>query len=170
MPHSLNADMTIDIRPAKPDEAPIVADVLGEAARWLDETGRRLWREEHVSQRSIEPDVIAGHFVIAWQGERAVGVIKATLDDELFWPDVPKGEGIYLHRLAVRREAAGQGVSNALLQWAVDKARSLGRPYVRLDCVAERPRLRAVYERFGFEYVSDWPIENFIVARYQYRV
>ena len=70
----------------------------------------------------------------------------------------------------MRREAAGKGVSSALLQWAVDRAGSLGRPWVRLDCVADRPALRQIYERFGFRYHSDRQVGKYLVARFQFQV
>jgi hypothetical protein len=37
-----------------------------------------------------------------------------------------------------------------LLDFARERARSLGRPFLRLDCVADRAPLRALYEGFGF--------------------
>jgi len=54
------------------------------------------------------------------------------------------------------------------MQWAVDRARALGRTHVRLDCEASRPRLRAVYERFGFHHHSDRQVGPYFVSRYEF--
>jgi GNAT superfamily N-acetyltransferase len=76
-----------------------------------------------------------------------------------------------VHRLAVRRRYAGTGVSTAaMLRWAVERTRALGRPYLRLDCAAARPKLRAIYERFGFQHHSYAQIGAYYVARYEYDV
>ena len=96
--------------------------------------------------------------------------MKFQLEDTEFWPDVPQTESAFVHRLAVRRRFARRGISSALLSWAVERARSLCRDYLRLDCEASRPKLRAVYERFGFVHHSDRQVGPYFVSRYQYRV
>lgn len=67
----------------------------------------------------------------------------------------------------VRRAFKGQGVSTALLEWAAGQARSLGRRWLRLDCDADRPKVRAVYERFGFRLHSYRQVGSYYVARYE---
>ena len=42
-----------------------------------------------------------------------------------------------------------------------------GRHFLRLDCEASRPRLRAVYERSGFQHHSDRQVGPSYVSRYQ---
>ncbi len=80
---------------------------------------------------------------------------------------VVPGEALYLHRLAVRRVASGGQVSSALLGPAVGTAAARGARYLRLDCEASQPSLRAVYERFGFTFHSEHSVGPFVVARYQ---
>ena len=62
---------------------------------------------------------------------------------------------------------AGGEVSHALLDFAVDRTRLAGRPLLRLDCDASRPRLRAVYSRSGFTHQSDQRVGPYLVARYE---
>lgn len=57
-----------------------------------------------------------------------------------------------------------------MMQWAVERTRSLGRRFLRLDCEASRTRLRLVYERFGFRHHSDHQAGPYFVARYQYLI
>jgi GNAT superfamily N-acetyltransferase len=100
----------------------------------------------------------------------AAGVVKFQLEDSLFWPDVSPKQSAFVHRLAVKRHFAGGNISSALLRWAVEKTRSLGREYLRLDCEASRDRLRAIYERFGFRHHSDRQVGPYFVSRYEYKV
>jgi GNAT superfamily N-acetyltransferase len=152
------------------EESPVVADVLGESARWLEQAGMSLWQEDAISARHIADDVAAGLYFLAESSGEVAGTIKFQLEDVEHWPDMPLQEAAYLHRLAVRRCYAGQGVSSALLRWAVERTAALGRRYLRLDCDTARPRLRAVYERFGFRHHSDRQVGPYFVSRYEYDV
>jgi ribosomal protein S18 acetylase RimI-like enzyme len=73
-----------------------------------------------------------------------------------------------VHRIAVKREFAGKGISSKMLEWAVNHAASLGRSYLRLDCEAERQALRAIYERFGFHFHSYLEVGPYHLSRYEY--
>jgi GNAT superfamily N-acetyltransferase len=162
--------MAISIRQASPDDAATVSAILCEAARWLEEAGMRLWVDDELREADLAADVRAGLFFIAECDGVAAGVVRFQLEDQLFWPDVPMGESGYIHRLAVRREFAGRGVSTAILSWAAERTRSLGRDWLRLDCDAARPKLRGVYERFGFRYHDDRQVGPYYVARYEFAV
>jgi GNAT superfamily N-acetyltransferase len=156
------------IRQARIEDAALVAEILGEAARWLAQTGKPMWRADELKPEPIAADVANGLFYLAEISGQPAGTVKFQLEDSLFWPDLPQHDAAYVHRLAVRRIYASQGVSTALLQWAVDRARTLGKRWLRLDCEASRPRLRAVYEHFGFRHHSDRQVGPYFVSRYEY--
>jgi GNAT superfamily N-acetyltransferase len=159
--------MNIAIRRASEFEAPLVSEILAEAATWLEHRGMPMWAPDDVSIRGVENDVNAGNFFLAWSDQVAVGTMCLTESDPLFWPDALPDEALYSHRLAIRRARSGGHVSSALLRWALDQARVRGVRYLRLDCEASRPSLRRIYERFGFSYHSDRAVGSFVVARYQ---
>ena len=100
----------------------------------------------------------------------AAGVVKFQTEDLEYWPDIMQSDSTFIHRLAVRRSFAGGSVSTQIFQWAIDRTRELGRYFVRLDCVADRPRLRSVYENFGFKHHSDRQVGAYFVARYEYDI
>jgi GNAT superfamily N-acetyltransferase len=156
------------IRQAMPHDAGTVSDILLEAARWLEQGGGLMWRDDELSLARITADVEAGMFFLAECDGEPAGTVKFQLEDALFWPDVPPAQSAFVHRLAVRRRFAGGGVSSALLQWAALRTHSLGRRFLRLDCEASRPRLRAIYERFGFRHHSDRQVGPYFVSRYEY--
>jgi len=162
--------MRPSIRQATRQDAERVANVLCEAARWLEQSGMPMWRADELLPSRLAADVDAGLFFVAECDAETAGVLKFQLEDDLFWPDAPRTESAFVHRLAVRRQFAGGGISSALLSWAVERARSLGRVYLRLDCEASRPKLRAVYEKFGFVHHSDRQVGPYFVSRYEYRV
>jgi hypothetical protein len=75
--------------------------------------------------------------------------------DPVFWPDIPKGESLFIHKLAVKRLAAGKGLSDALITYAKSMCMDRGILELRLDCHSLIPKLRAVYERHGFDCVDE---------------
>jgi GNAT superfamily N-acetyltransferase len=142
--------------------------ILAEAARWVEALdGTTMWVDGELTGDRVALEVEAGFFFVAECDGDVVGAVRFQLEDELFWPDLDTDDSAFVHRLAVRRRYAGQGVSTALLQWAADHARSLGKHYLRLDCDEERSALRAVYERFGFRLHSFRQVGSYYVARYE---
>lgn len=163
--HSLAA-----IRQATPRDTAAVTDILLEVASWLEQTGKPMWKAGELMTSRIAADVDAGLFYVAECDGELAGTVKFQLEDALFWPDVPPGESAFVHRLAVKRRFAGRQISSALLQWAVMRAHSLGRRFLRLDCEAARPRLRSIYEGFGFRHHSDRQVGPYFVSRYEYEL
>lgn len=158
------------IRQAAPSDAEAVTAILNEAARWLEQAGMPMWKGYELEPERISADVEAGLFFIAEYGGDPAGTLKFQLEDETFWPDALRPDAAYVHRLAIRRLYSGTGLSTVLLRWAVGRTRELGRRYLRLDCEAARPRLRAIYESFGFRYHSDREVGPYFVSRYEYDV
>ncbi|MCW1925136.1 GNAT family N-acetyltransferase [Luteolibacter arcticus] len=158
------------IRRASAAETGIVSAILTEAAQWLSERGEPLWKAGELSPEAVGSGVSDGLFHLAWIGDEAAGVFKMQDEDQLFWPDVPQREAIYLHRIAVRREHAGSKVMDAMIGFARQATMATGRRYLRLDCEASRPKLCALYEKRGFVKHSERQVGPYFVARYQCEV
>jgi GNAT superfamily N-acetyltransferase len=144
--------------------------MLLEAARWVDAKGVVMWDEGELVAEEIEAEVRAGLFHIADADGDPAGMIRFQLEDRLFWPDLEGDDSAFVHRLVVRRRYKGQGVSTALLHWAVEHTRAAGKSCLRLDCDASRPKLRALYEHFGFRFHSFRQVTSYYVARYEYPI
>jgi GNAT superfamily N-acetyltransferase len=162
--------MRVFIHQATRHDTERVAEVLCEAARWLEQSGIAMWQDDELIPSRIAADVDARLFFIAECDSEAAGVVKFQLEDQQFWPDVPRGESAFVHRLAIGRGFAGRGISSALLSWALERAQSLHRDYLRLDCEASRPKLRAVYESFGFVHHSDRQVGPYFGSRHEYKI
>jgi GNAT superfamily N-acetyltransferase len=160
----------LHIRPAMVGDTAAIDAMLREAAEWVDALGVVMWEAGELVAERIAREVAAGQFVIAELHGEAVGALRFQMEDLLFWPDIPQQDSAFVHRLVVRRQFKGQGISTALLQWAVDRTRTLGKQYLRLDCDESRPKLRALYEGFGFRVHSFRQVGSYYVARYEYDV
>jgi len=160
--------MTIAVRTARPQEAGKVEHLLREAAQWVDALGVVMWDEGELDSTRIAREVADGQFFVAEVDGTVAGAIRFQLEDPLFWPDIEQGDSAFVHRLVVARAFKGQGISTALLAWSVERARAMGKRYLRLDCDAERAKLRALYEQFGFRLHSFRQVTSYYVARYEY--
>jgi GNAT superfamily N-acetyltransferase len=160
--------MTIAVRVARPADAPTVERLLRDAAQWVDALGVVMWEEGELDPATIAGEVAAGQFFLAEVDGTVAGAIRFQLEDRLFWPDIPQEESAFVHRLVVARAFKGRGVSTALLEWSVERARAMGKRFLRLDCDAERAKLRALYERCGFRLHSHRQVTSYYVARYEY--
>ena len=162
-----------EVRQATADDAAAVKSVLDEAAEWATakSDGVPMWELNELALEFVHGEIARGLFFLALADDVPAGTVRFQLDDELFWPDLPgPDDSAFVHRLAVRRRFAGAGVSTALLQFAVARARTLGKRHLRLDCDAHRDRLRAMYERFGFRVHSYRQVGPYYVARYEYEL
>ena len=158
------------IRPATVDDTAALVETLIEAASWVEGLdGTTMWVEGELAVARVGAEAAAGLFAVAVaEADGSIaGAIRFQLEDQLFWPDLDGRDSAFVHRLAVRRTHAGRGISTELLHWAVDRARSLGKRYLRLDCDADRTRLRALYERFGFRLHSYRQVGSYYVSRYE---
>jgi hypothetical protein len=82
--------MPLLVRKALPQDSQIVSDILGEAARWLEQSGMSMWRDDESLSSRIAADVEAGLFFVAECDGEIAGTIKFQLEDLLFWSDVPQ--------------------------------------------------------------------------------
>jgi GNAT superfamily N-acetyltransferase len=97
-------------------------------------------------------------------------VFRFQLDDVTYWPEIESGSSAFVHRLAVHPRVQGFDLAHTLLAHAVHLARVEGRRYLRLDCASGRPKLRGVYERFGFRLHSQKQFRTAFVDRFELEV
>ena len=141
---------SIQIITASEKEIPIIEDILLDSVRWLDSVGQPLWREEQVKWMRLSKDFAASDFCIALLDGKPAACMAVVDYDPEFWPDIEKGQSLFIHKLAVKRFAAGMGISDTLISYAKQMCMERGISFLRLDCHALIPKQRAVYERNGF--------------------
>jgi hypothetical protein len=130
-----------------------VLSVLDEAARWLDARGVSQWPTRFEAPW-VEEAIYRGETWLVEVGDATAGTVTVDWSDPL-WADA-SGTAGYVHRMAVRRWAAGLGA--VLLCWAANTVRQRGVDALRLDCVKSNARLRSYYEARGFLHCGDVPV------------
>lgn len=161
----------IEILTASEKEIPIIEDILLDTVRWLDSVGQPLWRENQITWARLSKDFFVSDFQIAFLDGVPAACMAVTGYDPVFWPDIKKGQSLFIHKLAVKRFAAGNGFSDVLIDHAKTMCMDRGIPALRLDCAQDRPKLRAVYEKNGFVCIGERDFyaagKNYPVAFYK---
>jgi ribosomal protein S18 acetylase RimI-like enzyme len=149
------------IRRASATDAPLVIDIVEDAARWLQSRGIAQWQWFLTSGgRDLLRQRLSAHEVYlliadAVHPDDAIATMTLQWTDSQFWGERGRDNTAgYIHGLAVRRSHAKQSLGAKLIQYAAERCRERGRPILRLDCMADNVPLRAYYERHGFDLVE----------------
>jgi GNAT superfamily N-acetyltransferase len=162
-----------DIRVAPTHEVETSAEILEAAAARGASDGMPSWEPgvftgtESVGMLRLRSDAERDGLYLVWCGDRAVATFSLLESDARYWPTAGD-DALYLHRFAVRTEAAGVG--RFAIEWMVSEARRRGRSYIRLDCLAENSGIRRYYERCGFTAVDAMVIDEIRYSLYEMAV
>jgi GNAT superfamily N-acetyltransferase len=158
----------VNVRLATLVDVPVAAEMLDEATAFVRTKGRDQWPVPYPHQK-LRASVSRGSLYVVDVGGEPAATFTLLLDDPKFWgkqgPDA-----VYLHKLAVRRSFAGQGLGARIVDWVAEDAARRGRSFVRLDCQRDLPAIRQYYERLGFELRGELERGTFAWALYERRV
>lgn len=146
------------VRFAGTEEAGEALAILQEAALWSARFGAPIWPVGEFTLANEEAFAAAGELVGAFELGRMVACMRLQSEDRIVWPGDSPGEALYVHKVALTRSHAGQGLVEHLVEFAINRARELEIPFVRLDTLP-RPRMVSLYEGFGFTLVDAEPGE-----------
>ena len=153
----------ITIKQAQNSDIPVLESMLLNTVNWLNEMAQPLWSESEVTWVALSKNYRISDFYIAYANGTPSGCMALVDYDPFFWTDVQKGESLFIHKLAVTKEARKTGVADALMNFFKHQGTVRGVKALRLDTHALRPKLRTFYEwhrseerRVGKECRSRW--------------
>lgn len=155
-------------RKATTDDAGNIIAILDEVAAWLMTRGIVQWYPGDFVD-NVHDGIAKGEIHLALQDGAIVGTFRLQSSDPRIWGDV-EDNAFYVHRLAVTRSVAGQGVGVAMLREAERMAQEAGKVYLRLDCQGNNFPLVAYYERAGFMLVGKVMLGSWNCALLERRV
>jgi len=141
----------IYIRQAGELDEPVIEGILLNTIAWLAEDNlKRVWTREQVSWSELSKTYCIEEFYIAFLESAPAGCMALCEVDTFFWPEATGNESLYLHKLAVVRDARKSGVSQALMDFFKAESRRRGMQRVELETNAQNPKQREFYESHGF--------------------
>lgn len=144
----------IMIKQAQESDIPVLEAILLDTVNWLNEMEQPLWGADEVEWKSLSKHYEISNFYIAYINDIPSGCMAIVDYDPFFWPDVEKGESLFIHKLAVIKAVRKSGVSDAMMDFFKKLGVEREVKSLRLDTHALRPKLRAFYERHGFVFIK----------------
>lgn len=141
----------VTIRQAVSEDIPAIEEMYQRRVAFNDAHGIHQWNAEEVTWDAFSQLYkITDYYVGIVQDEVVCGLFIVDID-ELYWSDKAKGETLFLHKICVDPQHSGKGYADAMIQYFIEKGRREGYPYVCLDVREHKDKLRAMYERNGFQ-------------------
>ena len=134
----------------------VIIGLIDAAADWLRTKNTDQWEQPWPSvedrRHRIHRDLLAGKTWIAWDGKRPAATLTMATRDSHIWPkDARKERAVYVSRLVVSRDYAGQRLGANLLDWAGVRARKQYEArWIRVDVWTTNKALHAYYQQQGF--------------------
>jgi GNAT superfamily N-acetyltransferase len=153
----------MEIRLAKQGDLKAILNVLNAAALTLHEKGISQWEypwdeKELVDQMEFLYVVTVDNQVIGIFGIKDIDCLNEYLVE-------PSSN--YLYQIAILPGYQGKGFGQGITFWAREYANGLGKP-LYLDCWAGNQKLKRFYQENGFDYVGDFPEENYYISVFRW--
>ncbi|WP_226675226.1 GNAT family N-acetyltransferase [Mesobacillus jeotgali] len=151
----------MEIRPAKQEDVKEIMSILNAASLALLDKGINQWTYPWDAQRLVKQ-----------LGFLHVGTVSGNVIATFGIKDLNGWHvgniGKYLYQIAIHPEFQGKGYGSEITSWACQYARRLGEE-LYLDCWAGNKKLKDFYSGNGFEYVGDFPEEDYHISVFKCR-
>jgi GNAT superfamily N-acetyltransferase len=144
-------------------EEAVTGLILGRAA-WLGQNKdtrqwQQAWPDEKGRAARIREGITGGHTYVGWaEGEIVLTATIYLLGNPKLWTaEERETVAVYLHRLVVRDDYAGQKLGGELIDWAAKLGYWLSEgqaELIRLDAWSDNEDLHTYYEAKGFRLVD----------------
>lgn len=143
--------MELQLISGQPDRA---VAIFREVAAWGRSRGLRVWPDAWLTPEELLTDEVGPeNFYVGTANGREACAFILQWSDRAYWPNAPKFEAGYLHKLCVRREFAHRGMTARVVEAVKAECARNGAKYLRLDTGYDEPAVRDIYLSAGFEIV-----------------
>ncbi|MFJ5640821.1 GNAT family N-acetyltransferase [Streptomyces sp. NPDC093223] len=142
------------IAPAEPHDVTKLLAFRENAAAWLRNLGSDQWSRPYPADKLLAT-IEAGTVFMLRDGHTTAATITLTPDaEDGLWTDEELAEpSMFVNKLTVDRDYAGQNLGGRLLDWASDRAHRAGAKWIRLDAWTTNEGLQRYYLGQGFTHV-----------------
>jgi GNAT superfamily N-acetyltransferase len=151
----------MEIRSAEIEDVSEILSVLNAASLSLHQKGVNQWNYPWNEKQLLEQ---VGFLYVASVDGKIIGTFG--IKDVGQWHI--EGAVKYLYQLALHPDYQGKGYGADIVSRACQKARGFGQE-LYLDCWAGNEKLKSFYSENGFEYIGDFPVEDYYISIFRCR-
>ncbi|QKY71162.1 GNAT family N-acetyltransferase [Lentibacillus sp. CBA3610] len=158
------------VRQADESDAHSIIRILRDAAGWLIEKGIHQWDVYLTDEAAAEinKDITKGTTYIVEDSQfNAIATFNLSKEqndlDKSVWGN-RDDNALYLHRLAIDKHYRHLNLGRELLNWILANAAG---SVLRLDCIADNPRLNQFYRDTGFTFVGYAEAKSIMFSKYE---
>lgn len=143
-----------------------VVDIINDATLNLNKKGINQWNYP-CDAKEIEHDIMKNYVYILVLNDNVVGTFSLRPIEHYAPLDVEPNSK-YLYRLAILSAYKGNNLGKEMIEYVCRTARCLGST-IYLDCWAGNKKLRKFYTEAGFEFLGDFPEEDYFISVFKYK-
>lgn len=140
------------------NDLPIIYNLFAKAIQFLNANNYIGWNS--YDKAFIKSDIEQGLLFKITLGNEIACIFSVCYSDVLIWREKEIGDAIYLHRIVLNRNFAGEKLFNIVLEWAMQFAKSRKLKYVRMDTWADNEKIIAYYKSYGFSFIENYTTPN----------
>lgn len=138
--------------PALPDDLDTILGLFDQAIIHQKAVSNQHWLP--FERAMVEEELAEGRiWKIVVDGQIACVFLVAYSDPHI-WGERDKDPSVYLHRITTNPDFRGRGFVGAIVGWAKEHGRAMGKKYLRLDTWADNLRLKDLYVGHGFRFLG----------------
>lgn len=163
----------MNIRATTPKDIDAVMAIIEEARGTIAALGIDQWQNGSPNRTMIEEDVALGQGYCVEAEGAVIGTFALIENGEPTYDRIYDGEWqtadrgmdgtvdyLAIHRVAISVACRGSGVSTAIIHYAADTARRLGRDSLRIDTHRGNVVMRRMLEKNGFVHCGTIYLQN----------
>jgi len=140
--------MTITFRNDRLDD---FLAILHEVGQWIIDTSQEMWQLDTLTIDNLVDEYTRDNCYVLYVDQTPAATFILQWKDPLYYPEVPDNTAGFIHKLAIRRQFAGQDLFAAILDFCRSECLARNVHEIQLETDATRPSLLRFYERHGFQ-------------------
>lgn len=154
------------IRLAYIQEKDIIVELLNKVTLFLHEKGINQWIYPW-NPDEIGIDIQNKYTYVLIVDGKIVGTFSIKDINEFDFLSI-EPQSKYLYRIAILPEYQGKNLGIEIVNYSCQYARKLNKT-LYLDCWAGNEKLRNFYSSAGFEFIGDFPEEDYMISVFKYK-
>ena len=146
--HPEETTMTFTFLNNQPEE---FLAILRQVGQWLIDNDQTLWQLDNLIANKLFDEYTLGNCYVMYADQLPAATFILQWKDPLYYADVPDNTAGFIHKVAIRRAFAGQGLFAPMLDFCQKQCLARNIHQLQLETDATRPSLMRFYERHGFE-------------------